>query len=204
MKNQISVIAMAMVMAFTMASCGASKTTVAPVTPQPQPQPPTQSYYVPEVAVTFPCSDLDSNEEFLRVNALGTSKDRTLARQKAYTNALAGLSTKLAGVASSMQLTVGVSTTVAGEEAYHDKFVNVAKVVAQEFVNGYRTACEEFRMNTQTGAYTCYVTIEFGKQAVVKSFYNKLNQQQLIRADYDFDRYMQVFEKELDEYEKSR
>ncbi len=197
MKTQISVIAMAMILAMT--SCGASKATAVSVTDQKQM--PKQTGYVAEVEVTFPCQDIDSDAEFLRVNGQGTSKDRVMARKRAYTDALARLSTKLKGVASSMESTVGVSTVTESGESFHDKMIATAEVIAKAHVDGYRTSCEKFTVNPSTGAYTCYCTIEFGKQQLVKEFHEKLSQDQVLRADYDFDRYMEVFDKKLKEYE---
>ncbi|GHT44475.1 hypothetical protein AGMMS49965_20210 [Bacteroidia bacterium] len=154
-----------------------------------------------EVEVTFPCEGLDSNEEFVRVNGNGKSKDRTMAKDRAYQAALANLSTKLAGVASMENQRVGVSTNADGEE-FHDKMVAVSKVIAQANVAGYRTACEKYTVNQQDGAYTCYVTIEFGNQKVVKQLYDKLNSDKLLKADYDFDKYLKEFNADLKEYEK--
>ncbi len=198
MKQSISVIAMAMI--FAMTSCGASKATAVSVTDQKEM--PKQTGYVAEVEVTFPCQGIDSDAEFLRVNGQGTSKDRTMARDRAYQNALAGLSTKLAGVASSTNTKVAVSVNADGEE-FHDKIVSVSKVVAQAHVAGYRTSCEKYTVNPSTGAYTCYCTIEFGKEKVVKEMYDNLSSQKLLKADYDFDRYLEMFDKDLKEYEEA-
>ncbi|GHT03870.1 hypothetical protein AGMMS49525_09610 [Bacteroidia bacterium] len=153
-----------------------------------------------EVEVTFPCEGLDSNEEFLRVNGNGTSKDRTMAKDRAYQSALANLSSKLAGVASMENQRVGVSTNADGEE-FHDKMIAVSKVIAQANVSGYRTACEKYTVKPDA-SYTCYVTIEFGNQKVVKQLYEKLNNDKLLKADYDFDKYSKQFNEDLKEYEQ--
>ncbi len=153
-----------------------------------------------EVEVTFPCSGNDSNEEFLIVNATGKSKDRTMAKDRAYQNALANLASKLSGVMSMENMKVGVSTNADGEE-FHDKMVAISKLIAKSNISGYRTSCEKYTMSPQDGAYNCYVTIEFGKQKVVKQLYEALNNDKLLKADYDFDRYMKTFEKDLEEYE---
>ena len=147
-----------------------------------------------EVEIVFPCSGIDSDEEFLRVNGNGSSKDRTMAKDRAYQNALAALSVKLARVA--------VSVNADGED-FHDKMVAVSKVVAQANVAGYRTSCEKYTVNPSTGAYNCYVTIEFGKQKIVKEMYEALSNQKLLKADYDFDRYLEMFNEDLKKYEEA-
>jgi hypothetical protein len=183
-------------------SCGSSKKTTTPISITDNKAMQKQLNIPAEVEVIFPCEGLDSNEEFLRVTGNGTSKDRTMAKDRAYQAALANLSSKLAGVASMENQRVGVSTNANGEE-FHDKMVAVSKVIAQANVSGYRTACEKFTVNKQDGAYTCYVAIEFGNQKVVKQMYEKLSADKFLKADYDFDKYLKQFNKDLKEYEKN-
>jgi hypothetical protein len=121
-----------------------------------------------EVEVSFPCSGIDSDEEFLRVNGTGNSKDRTMARDRAYQNALANLASKLEGVIAMENQKVGVSINADGEE-FHDKIVTVSKLIAKANVSGYRTSCESYTVNTQNGSYNCYCTLEFGKSQTSKA-----------------------------------
>jgi hypothetical protein len=155
-----------------------------------------------EVEISFPCAGIDSDEDFFRVNGTGNSKDRTMAKDRAYQNALANLASKLAGVMGMENMKVGVAVNADGEE-FHDKMVTVSKLIAKANVEGYRTACEKFTVDPQSGNYNGYVTIEFGKQKMVKQLYDALSNDKLLKADYDFDHYMKAFEKDLEEYEKS-
>ena len=180
--------------------CTTSKGTTAPVSVTNQREMPQRLNVPAEVEVIFPCSGIDSDEEFLRVNGTSKSKDRTMAKDRAYQAALANLASKLAGVMAMENQRVAVSVNADGEE-FHDKMVTVSKLIAKANVSGYRTSCEKFTV--QDGAYNCYVTIEFGKQKIVKQIYEVLNNDKLLKADYDFDRYMKAFEKDLEEYEKA-
>ncbi|GHT72814.1 hypothetical protein FACS189456_2360 [Bacteroidia bacterium] len=183
-------------------SCGSSKQAAAPVSVTDNKAMQKNLSVPAEVEVTFPCEGIDSDVEHLRVNGNGKSKDRTMAKDRAYQAALANLATKLAGVASSENTRVGVSTNADGEE-FHDKMVAVSKVSAKNAnIAGYRTSCEKYTVNQQDGAYTCYVTIEFGKQKIVKEMYEQLNANKLLKADYDFDKYLNAFNKDLKEYEQ--
>jgi hypothetical protein len=192
----------AMMVSVIVSSCASSRRTTTPVSVTDKKEMPKQVGTPAEVEITFPCSGIDSDEEFFRVNGTGNSKDRTMAKDRAYQNALANLASKLAGVMAMENMKVGVSINADGEE-FHDKMVTVSKLIAKANVSGYRTACEKFTVDTQTGAYNGYVTIEFGKQKMVKQLYDALSNEKLLKADYDFDRYMKAFEKDLQEYEKS-
>ena len=196
---KVAIMAVAACLAAT--SCMSSKrTTAVSVTDQKEMK---KQLNVPaEVEITFPCSGIDSDENFLRVSSTGNSKDRTMAKDRAYQNALANLASKLAGVMAMENMRVGVSTNADGEE-FHDKMVAISKLIAKANVSGYRTSCEKYTVSPQDGAYNCYVTIEFGKQKVVKQLYEAMSNDKQLKADYDFDRYMRAFEKDLKEYEKA-
>jgi hypothetical protein len=188
-------------MSLVFASCGTSKKTTA-VSVTDQKEMPKQVGVPAEVEISFPCEGIDSNEDFFRVNGNGNSKDRTMAKERAYQNALANLASKLAGLMSMGNNQVAVSTNADGEE-FHDKMVAVSKQIAQANIAGYRTACEKFTMNTTNGSYNCYVTIEYGNKKIVKQLYDALDSQKLLKADYDFDRYLKGFNEDLKEYEEA-
>jgi hypothetical protein len=202
-KNYLIVVLAAMVItSATFTSCKSAKNATKPVSVTDERAMERRLNIQAEVEVTFPCDGIDSDEEFLRISSTGKSKDRTMAKDRAYQSALANLASKLAGVMSMENSRVGVSTNADGEE-FHDKMIAVSKLIAKAHVSGYRTACEKYTVSQQDGAYNCYVTIEFGKQKVVKQMYESLSNEKLLKADYDFDRYMKAFEKDLKEYEKA-
>jgi hypothetical protein len=186
----------------TITSCGSRKQTTA-ISVTDRKEISKQLNMPAEVEIAFPCSGLDSDEEFLRVNGMGTSKDRTMAKSRAYQTALVNLASKLDGVMALDNQIVGVSTNADGEE-FNDKMLAVSQLIAKANVSGYRTSCEKYTQTPGSLSYNCYVTIEFGKQKIVKQLYDALNKEKLMKADYDFDRYMKVFEKDLKEYEESR
>jgi hypothetical protein len=189
MKKMVILAATAACASVMMAGCGSSK-------------PASITQVTNEQEVVMPCAGLDSDEGFLRVSANGKSKDRAMAKDRAYQAALANLAPKLAGVISMGSQRVGVSTEADGEE-FHDKVVAVSRLIAQANVSGYRTACEKYTINKKDGANTCYVTIEFGKQQLVKQLYESLSNDKLLKAEYDFSKYMKEFDADLKEYEKN-
>jgi hypothetical protein len=202
MKKYLMTALMAMIMFPMVIGCKTSKK-AAPISVTDKKEMNRQLDVPAEVEITFPCTGIDSDEDFLRVNGTGTSKDRTMAKDRAYQSALANLASKLAGVMSMENQRVGVSTNADGEE-FHDKMVAVSKLIAKANVAGYRVSCEKYTQTPGNPSYNCYVTIEFGKQKMVKQVYEALNKEKLLKADYDFDRYMKEFEKDLEKYEESQ
>lgn len=198
---KVAFVAVMAIIATTMTSCGSSKMVAVSVTDAKQME--DRTGMPAEVEIVFPCSDLDSDVDFLRVNAQGKSKERAMAKDRANQNALANLASKLTGVMAMENKKVAVSTNADGED-FHDKIVTISKLIAKSQVGGYRTACEKYTVNTTDGTYNCYVTIELGKQKIVKELYDNLKSENLLRADYDFDKYLKDFEDDLEKYENEQ
>ncbi|MDR1341090.1 MAG: hypothetical protein LBK58_13700 [Prevotellaceae bacterium] len=194
MKRYLMTALMAAMTLLAITACRSSKGTASSVSVTDRKEMPKQLGVQAEVEITTPCSGIDSDEEFIRVNGKGTSKDRTMAKDRAYLDALAQLASKLEAVASSEDQRVAVSTIADGEE-FHDKVVAVSKVIASANVSGYRTSCEKYTQTPGNPSYNCYVTIEFGKQKVVRQIYDALSKDKLMKADYDYDRYLKEFNK---------
>ncbi|MDR1348628.1 MAG: hypothetical protein LBJ63_09450 [Prevotellaceae bacterium] len=203
MKRYLMTALMAAMTLLAITACRSSKGTASSVSVTDKKEMPRQFDVPAEVEITFPCSGIDSDENFFRVNGMGKSKDRTMAKDRAYLGALANLASKLESVAAMINRRLGVSTNADGEE-FHNKVVAASKLTANANVSGYRTTCEKYTQTPGDPSYNCYVTIEFGKQKMVKQLYYALNREKLLKADYDFDRYMKEFDEDLKEYEKSR
>jgi len=107
----------------------------------------------------LPCQVTDSNVESVIVSGEGKSKDRIMAKDKAYLNALENLASKLEAVGSKETQRVAVSTEADGED-FHSKTVNMGKQIANANISGYRTACEKFVVYDD-GTYGCFVTVEY-------------------------------------------
>ena len=159
-----------------------------------------------EQEIELPCSGADSDLEYLRTNGTGKSVDRKMARDKAYQDALAQLASKLESVTSATVNNVNVSSEVGSTESGMNeaeatgKAVSVARRIARANTSGYRTSCEKF---TQQGSsYNCYVTIEFGNKPLVKQLFESLKKESAVRADYNYDKYLEEHNRQMEEYEK--
>jgi hypothetical protein len=220
-KSYLMIAGMAIIAAVGLTSCSSSKpvannnpqyTYTAPPQSAPAPTPvtakPVTGNSEPEIEIVLPCSEIDSDLEYLRTNGYGKSVDRQMARDAAYLDALSRLSTKLEAVTATSTKSAAVSTssgsadTGMSEAEATRKTVNVAKNIAKANTSGYRTACEKF--TKQGNSYNCYVVIEYGKKVIVKQLFTALSQDKVLKADYNYDKYMQEFEKDLKEYEESK
>jgi len=196
--NYLKIAIMAMIVGITFSACKSTKTVSAYDSKSMEK---TNSQGFKEIK-DLPCQGTDSNSEYIIVNGEGKSKDRVMAKDKAYLNALENLASKLDAVASKETNRVAVSTDADAEE-FHSKTVNMGKQIANANTSGYRTACEKFVVYDD-GSFGCLVTVEYGKQKIVNQLYESMSKDKMIRADYDFDRYMKQFNEDLKEYEQSK
>lgn len=137
--TKLGIMFIVVTMGIIMVLCGSSKTAATTVSVTDQKEMSEPLGMQAEVEVILPCSGVDSDDEFLRVNGNGSSKDRTMAKERACQTA-----------------------------------------------------------NPSTGSYICYVTIDFGKQKVVRELYENLSDQKLLKVDYDFSSYLEMFNKDLE------
>jgi len=200
MKKTIIYIAMIAIVGAIFVGCKSKQQAPAPIATNTRPIPADMV----ETSVTFPCDGLlDSDMNFLRVFGHGNGMDRTMADERAHQHALANLAVKLGGVTSAENMRVAVSTNAANQEQFHDKMVAISRVVANNVsVAGFRTACAEWTVS-QNRSFNRYIVLEFGKQELVRQMLQIGQREGHIRADYDFDRYMRMFNENLREYERT-
>jgi hypothetical protein len=153
--------------------------------------------------VDLPCQGMDSYEDFVVVNGEGKSRDRTMAKDRAYLNALGNLSSKLSGVAAREVERVGVSREAGDAENFQDKIVSVTREIAEAHVAGYRVSCEK-TVVYRDGSYGHFVSLEFGKQKLVKELYNGLTRRKMLQIDYDYEKYSKKFSEDLIDYEREK
>lgn len=153
--------------------------------------------------IEIPCSGPDfwSNEDHFRANALGESGDLMTAKKKAMSNARAQLS---ADIESTMKV-VGdnyvKSVEVNNVEELTETFQENARTVVNQTLRGVRTICEKQMMNSKTGQYQYYVAIELGSQEFLEKMNERLSSDDRIRAEYDYQKFKETFDAEMDKLE---
>jgi hypothetical protein len=149
----------------------------------------------------LPCQGMDSDADYIVANGQGKSKDMTMAKDRAYVEALSHLSSKLSSVASREVERVGESVQTESYEDFHERTVSIAKEIAEANVAGYRVSCEK-TVKWKDGSYGHFVTLEYGKKKLVKQLFEGLSVRKMLKVDYRFDQFCQKFEEDLKDYEK--
>lgn len=157
-----------------------------------------------EEVIVIPCSGPDyfTDDNAFRANAFGESIDMMTAKRKALSNAKA----QLAGDIESVMKLVGdnyvMSREMNNREEVMERFEENARTVVNQTLRGIRQICETSTRTKTEGqdVYRYYLAIELSAENLAQSYYNALSNDEVIRIDYNYERFKETFEEEMDNY----
>ncbi len=158
-----------------------------------------------EIEISMYCSGPDyfSNKKHIRSNALGESTDRAIAMKKGMNEA----KTKLA---SAIQTTIKAtvdnyanSREFNNKEQVEEKFESLSREVVKQKLSNVHRICEKFTQKTDgSGKYVYYVAIEMKAGDLLEAINERLTKEESLRVDYDYEKFKETFDKEMDKLEK--
>ncbi|MBA4303093.1 MAG: hypothetical protein C0424_02595 [Sphingobacteriaceae bacterium] len=158
-----------------------------------------------EIEVKLFCSGSEffSTKEAFRANAVGESMDQNTSKRKALNEARTQL-------ASSIQTTIKATTDnyvnsreFNNKEEVLERFESLSREVVNQELNGTRTICERLTKTPQ-GTFKTYIAIELASEDMFKKVSDRLSKDERLRVDYDYEKFKQTFDKEMEKLEKSR
>ncbi|MGD1842755.1 MAG: hypothetical protein ACFB0B_17935 [Thermonemataceae bacterium] len=159
-----------------------------------------------EEEVIIPCSgpEYRTDKKTFRSNSVGESYDQVTSKKKALSNARAE-------IASSIQTTVKAVTDnyvnsreFNNREEVEEKYEGLNREVVNQELNGITTICEKL-VRTQEGKYKTYIAIELSTNDLLESYtdrMNKLSQNERLRIDYDYEKFKETFNQEMEKMEQ--
>ena len=158
-----------------------------------------------EVLINEYCSgnEYKSTAEAFRATATGESMDRETAKKKARSNA----QTELAKTISSTMKVVGDnyvnSTEFNNKEVVTETFQEMARTVVDQELRGALEICEKLTQRGD-GVFVSYVAIELSGQKIADSYSKGLSQNEKIKADYNYEKFKDTFEKEMEKFSSGK
>ncbi len=158
-----------------------------------------------EVLITEYCSgdQYMSTKEAFRSTATGESMDRETAKKKARSNA----QSELAKTINSTMKIVGDnyvnSTEFNNKEEVTETFQEMARTVVDQDIRGAVEICEKLTQR-EDGVYVSYVALELSGQKIADSYNQGLSQNEKIKADYNYEKFKETFEKEMEKMANER
>ena len=184
------------------------------VTPQPAPQPTTANEVdvpvLPAPAtggwtkVTFPCQTFTASDNgIIRARGMETNRDPQIAKSIAAVVALEELASKIEITVNSVTEYYIRSISGDDEELVKD-FRRRTKTTVNQTLKGYKTVCEEYRQNSETQKYQCFVALEISEENVLKPVYDGLNLDANAKKVLpNFEKFKQTFTEVMNFYEKT-
>ena len=157
-----------------------------------------------ETLIEVYCSgpEYRSDKTTFRANATGESTDMEIARKKAGSNSKAALAAQIQTTIKGVTDNYVNSREFNNVEEVEERFEVLNREVVNQQLNNVKTICEKITQ-TKTGTYKCYMAIEMSTDALEEALNNKLSKDQRLKVDYDYEKYKETFDKEMEKLENS-
>ncbi len=158
-----------------------------------------------EVIINEYCSgdEYRSTKDAFRATATGESSDRETAKKKARSNA----QSELAKTISSTMKIVGDnyvnSTEFNNKEEVTETFQEMARTVVDQELRGAVEICEKLTQR-ENGTYVSYVAIELSGSKIADAYNSGLSQNEKLKADYNYEKFKDTFNKEMENMAKGK
>ncbi|MBS1488797.1 MAG: LPP20 family lipoprotein [Bacteroidetes bacterium] len=158
-----------------------------------------------EKEIVVPCSgpDFFTTNKVFRANSIGESMDQVTSKKKALTNARNELAQAIQTTVKTVTDNYTNSTSMDKKEQLEQKFESLNREVVDQTLQGVRTICEKL-VQTKDGNYKTYVAIELSADDLVKEYNNRLSQDDKLKVDYDYEKFKDTFNKEMDKMSSQR
>ena len=163
-----------------------------------------------EKDVDEPCTEAGSSETYIRARGIGESLQQQMARTKAQTVAVRDLGAKIGTAVQALikhyadEETISVMTDDASADgmSLEEKIQTMTKQKVDQNLS-FSTFCEKTRsyMKNNKKIFKCYMTIQAGKDDIMKPIYNEIQKEAKSKLALDYEKFSEEFDKEFNKAE---
>lgn len=162
-----------------------------------------------EVLINEYCSsdEYRSTKDAFRATATGESLDRETAKKKARSNAQAELAQTISATMKIVGDNYVNSTEFNNKEEVTETFNQMARTVVDQELRGAVEICEKLTQKTGPDGkitYVSYMALELSGSKIADAYNQGLSQNEKLKADYNYEKFKETFEKEMQKLEESR
>jgi hypothetical protein len=156
-----------------------------------------------ETEVIVPCSGPDyfTTNKVFRSNSIGESSDQVASKKKALSNARAELAASISTTVKAVTDNYLNSREMNNREEVEERYEQLNREVVEQQLTGVRTICEKL-MKTEGGTYKTYIALELSASDLVSAYNEKLSKDERLKIDYDYEKFKETFDKEMDKMGK--
>ena len=142
----------------------------------------------------------NSDKEHFRASATGESMDQMMSEKKAVTEARAKLAAQIETLVKTVTDNYGKSTEVNKKEEMLGRYETLTREVVKQKLTGTIEICNK-QTKTKEGNYKTYVTIELAGNDVLSGLNSRLSSDQVLKVDYNYEKFKKTFEDEMNKRE---
>ncbi len=156
-----------------------------------------------ETEVIVPCSGSDffTTKDAFRSNSVGESMDQVTSKKKALTNARNELAQAIQTTVKTVTDNYVNSRTMNNKEELEQRFESLNREVVDQTLSGVRTICEKL-VKTQQGNFKTYIALELSASDLVSKYNERLSKDERLKIDYDYEKFKQTFDAEMEKMGK--
>jgi hypothetical protein len=144
-----------------------------------------------------------STKEAFRATATGESMDRETAKKKARSNANAEMAKTINTTMKIVGDNYVNSTEFNNKEEVTETFQEMARTVVDQELRGAIEICEKLTQRAD-GTFVSYVALELSGQKIADAYNAGLSQNEKLKADYNYEKFKDTFNKEMEKLENER
>jgi len=184
----LTVLMTALMLSGAMTACKSKKNAEVPTPPTGE----------TEVKVLCSGPEYFTDNKVFRANALGESMDQATAKKKAMSNARADLAAAINTQVKAVIDNYVNSREMNNREEVGERYESLAREVVDQKLTGTKTICEKMMKVDATGNFKSYVAIELSAQELLAAYNERLSTDERLRIDYDYEKFKETFEKEME------
>lgn len=144
-----------------------------------------------------------STKEAFRATATGESMDRETAKKKARSNANAEMAKTISTTMKIVGDNFVNSTEFNNKEEVTETFQEMARTVVDQELRGAIEICEKLTQR-EDGIFVSYVALELSGSKISDAYNSGLSQNEKLKADYNYEKFKDTFNKEMEKLENER
>ena len=152
-----------------------------------------------ETEVMVPCSGSEffTTNKYFRANSIGESQDQVTSKKKALANARAELAASIQTTVKAVTDNYTNSREMNNKEQVEERFEQLNREIVDQKLTGLKTICEKL-MKTDNATFKTYIAIELSAEELVATYNERLSKDDRLKIDYDYEKFKETFEKEMD------
>lgn len=156
-----------------------------------------------EIAIPLSGPDYSSNKHYWRSVQMGTSTEVSMAKKVALQNARQDLAATVQAQIKAVLENYGQNANVDNRAQSENLYQELTRTVVNQTLVGADIAGEKL-FQTEDGNYRYHICLQMSKDAVANEMIKQLSEDEIMKLEFDRERFKKVYDEELEKFTKGR